>query len=124
MTWHPVASVDELAEGTYRIVELQGRSIGVYHVKGKFYAVHNYCPHQGAEVCRGPVCGTALESEVDTFVFGREDEILRCPWHGWEFDLTTGHSLFSPRVRVRAYPVEVQDGQVCVKLGDRTKKGV
>ena len=44
-----------------------------------------------------------------TFRFGREGEILRCPWHGWEFDVTTGRSIFNPHaVRVRAYPVAVE----------------
>jgi 3-phenylpropionate/trans-cinnamate dioxygenase ferredoxin subunit len=42
-------------------------------------------------------------------VLQREGEILRCPWHGWEFDLTTGRSVFMPaEVRVKSYPVEVQ----------------
>lgn len=114
---YPVAAVEELPAGSSKVFEVQGRSIGVYNVKGEYYAVHNYCPHQGAELCKGPVCGTTLESRVYEFNYGRDQEILRCPWHGWEFDLKTGKSLFSERVRVRKYPVLVVDNQVCIELG-------
>ncbi|WP_409344018.1 Rieske (2Fe-2S) protein [Paenibacillus sp. MBLB4367] len=117
MALYPVAAVEDLPAGTSKVVQVQGRSIGVYHVKDEYYAVHNYCPHQGAELCKGPVCGTTLESPVYEYRYGRDQEILRCPWHGWEFDLKTGKSLFSDRVRVRSYPVQVVDGQVCIVLG-------
>lgn len=115
---YPVAAVDDIPEGTYKIVEVEGRSIGVYNVKGTYYAIHNYCPHQGAELCRGPVCGTTLESPVFEYIYGRDQEIVRCPWHGWEFDLKTGKSLFSERVRTRNYRVEVIDGTVGIILGN------
>jgi nitrite reductase (NADH) small subunit len=113
----PVAAVDDIPEGTFKIAEVEGRSIGVYNVKGVYYAIHNHCPHQGAELCRGPVCGTTLESPVFEYIYGRDQEIVRCPWHGWEFDLKTGKSLFSERVRTRSYRVEVVDGQVGIVLG-------
>ncbi|TBL74546.1 Rieske (2Fe-2S) protein [Paenibacillus thalictri] len=117
MAVHNVAAVDELPEGTFKIVEVEGRSIGVYNVKGEIYAIHNYCPHQGAALCRGPVGGTTLESQVYEFIYGRDQEIVRCPWHGWEFDLKTGKSLFSDKVRTRSYKVQVEDGQIGIVIG-------
>lgn len=117
MAVHPVARVDELPVGAFKIVQIGQISIGVYNVKGEYYAVHNYCPHQGAELCKGHVCGTTLESEVYQFIYGRDEEILRCPWHGWEFDIKTGKSLFSDKVRTRSYPVIVENGLICVILG-------
>ena len=117
MALYPVAAASDIPAGRNIIVEVEGRSIGIYNVHGEFYAVHNYCPHQGAELCKGPVCGTTLESQVYEFKYGRDQEIIRCPWHGWEFNLKTGKSLFSDRVRVRSYPVQVADGQVCVIIG-------
>ncbi|MFK7697031.1 Rieske (2Fe-2S) protein [Paenibacillus sp. HJGM_3] len=117
MAVYPVASVGELPEGTYRIIQVEDRSIGLYNVKGEYYAIHNYCPHQGAELCKGPVCGTTLESQVYEYIYGREQEIVRCPWHGWEFDLKTGKSLFSEKVRVRSYPVVVENGTIGVVIG-------
>jgi 3-phenylpropionate/trans-cinnamate dioxygenase ferredoxin subunit len=105
---HVVARVGELRPGERKIVEVEGRSIGVFNVHGTFYALRNACPHQGAPLCLGLVQGTALPSEPGEYVWAREGEILRCPWHGWEFDLTTGKSIFNPhRTRVRRYDVSV-----------------
>jgi len=117
MKLFPAATTEEILEGMSKIIEVEGRSIGIFNVKGEYYAIHNYCPHQGAELCNGPVCGTTIESKVYEFIFGRNQEILRCPWHGWEFDLKTGKSLFNDRVRVRSYPVKIEKGKVCVLLG-------
>ncbi|GBG11424.1 hypothetical protein PAT3040_06241 [Paenibacillus agaridevorans] len=117
MAVYPVARTEEIPEGTFKIVQIEGRSIGVYNVKGEYYAINNYCPHQGAELCKGPVCGTTLESQVYEFIYGRDREILRCPWHGWEFDIKTGKSLFSDKVRARSYPVIEEDGQIGIVIG-------
>ena len=108
---HRVALVDEIPPGERRIVLVEGRSIGVFNVRGTFYAIRNLCPHQQAPLCEGRLLGTTLPSRPGEYVYGREGEILRCPWHGWEFDVTTGRSLYDPgRCRVRAYPVTVDTG--------------
>ena len=108
MATHVVARVGELGPGERKIVEIEGRSIGVFNVHGTFYALRNACPHQGAPLCLGLVQGTALPSKPGQYVWAREGEIIRCPWHGWEFDLTTGESIFNPhRTRVRRYAVSV-----------------
>lgn len=106
---HRVARVDEIPPGGRLIVAVEGRSIGVFNVRGTFHALRNLCPHQGAPLCEGPLAGTTLPSRPGEYILGREGEILRCPWHGWEFDVTTGASLFDPRrCRVRAYPVTLE----------------
>lgn len=108
---YEVCQVAELPPGQRRIVEIGGRSIGVFNVAGSYYALRNRCPHQGAPLCRGAITGTTLPGAVGEYPYGREGEIIRCPWHGWEFDLTTGRSVFNPhRVRVKSYPVEIEDG--------------
>jgi nitrite reductase/ring-hydroxylating ferredoxin subunit len=110
MTAHVVGPVSEIAPGGRKIVDVAGRSIGVFNVDGTFYALRNTCPHQGAPLCLGSVKGTAEQSRPGEYVWGREGRILRCPWHGWEFDLATGRSVFNPhRTRVRSYPVTVED---------------
>jgi|SRR5947209_17980867 len=110
MTAHVVGPVSEIAPGGRKIVDVAGRSIGVFNVDGTFYALRNTCPHQGAPLCLGSVKGTAERSRPGEYVWGREGRILRCPWHGWEFDLATGRSVFNPhRTRVRSYPVTVED---------------
>ena len=116
MDIHFVANVSELNPNKHLIVEVEGRSIGVYNVNGEIHALHNYCPHQGAELCKGPVSGTTIESEVYEYKYGRDKEIVRCPWHGWEFDIKTGKSLFNEKVRTRKYPVIVEEGKIGIVI--------
>ena len=113
MRRHVVARVAEIPPGRRLVVEIAGRSIGIFNAGGAFYAVRNSCPHQGGPLCLGPTVGLATSSRPGEIEYTREGEILRCPWHGWEFDLATGRSVFDPaRTRVRSYPVEiVPDGE-------------
>ena len=112
MAKHIVATVDEIPPGGRKIVEIAGRSIGVFNVQGRFYALRNSCPHQAAPLCLGAIKGMALPSKPGEYQYSRPGEILRCPWHGWEFDITTGRSIFNPhRMRVRTYEVTVEPEQ-------------
>ncbi len=117
MAVYYVAEVNSIPPSEHLIVEVEGRSIGIYNLNGEFYAIHNYCPHQGAALCLGPVCGTNLPSNVYEYSFGRQKEIVRCPWHGWEFDIKTGKSLFDEKVRARSYRTQVQNGRVGIVIG-------
>jgi 3-phenylpropionate/trans-cinnamate dioxygenase ferredoxin subunit len=109
MGQHIIGRVSELPPGERRIVEVEGRSIGVFNVHNQFYALRNRCPHQGAPLCLGAIKGMALPSKPGEYVWEREGEILRCPWHGWEFDITSGRSIFNPhQMRVRTYEVTVE----------------
>ncbi len=112
----PIARASEIPAGERRFVEVKGHSIGVFNVNGEFIAVLNLCPHELAPVCRGRVGGTTLPSPPGQFCWGREGEILACPWHGWEFDLLTGKALADQRVRLRRYPVTVADDTLYVTL--------
>jgi nitrite reductase/ring-hydroxylating ferredoxin subunit len=80
--------------------------VGVFNVGGRFFAYRNVCPHAGAPVCEGKICGTTAPSEVGEYILEREGEIVRCPWHGWEFDLLTGKHLVDERMKLRPYAVE------------------
>jgi nitrite reductase (NADH) small subunit len=112
----PVARAGDIRPGERRLVEVKGHAIGVFNVHGRFVAVLDVCPHELAPVCRGRVGGTTLPSPPGEYRWGREGEILACPWHGWEFDLLTGESLIDPRLRLRRYPVTVEDGTVFVTV--------
>jgi nitrite reductase (NADH) small subunit len=116
MAVHYVGEAEAIAEGECMIVEVEGRSIGVYRVNGELYALHNRCPHEGAQLCKGPVCGTTLPSLVYEYEYGRKGELVRCPWHGWEFEIKTGKSIFSDKVRTRTYKVLVDDGKIGIVL--------
>jgi 3-phenylpropionate/trans-cinnamate dioxygenase ferredoxin subunit len=109
MARHVVARVGDLPPGERTIVTLEGRSIGVFNVAGVFYALRNACPHQSAPLCQGRITGLLTAVDQQHLHYSRPGEIIRCPWHGWEFDITTGRSVFNPhRVRVRAYEVTVE----------------
>ncbi|MDQ3398495.1 MAG: Rieske (2Fe-2S) protein [Deinococcota bacterium] len=118
----PVASINDIPPGERKLVEVKGKSIGVFNVNGAFVAMLNYCPHEGAPVCLGRVSGTTLPSPPGEYRWGREGEILTCPWHGWEFDLLTGACLTDKRrlkkypVSVETYPVTVEEGRVFVTV--------
>lgn len=113
---HIVGRVSEVPIGQRRIVEAEGRSIGVFNVNGAFYALRNRCPHQGAPLCLGSVKGMTMPSKPGEYVWARDGEILRCPWHGWEFDLTNGRSIFNPhKVRVKTYEVTVEEPEDTVE---------
>ena len=106
---HAICRVSELPPGERKIVDVGSRSIGVFNVHGDFYALRSLCPHQGAPLCRGTITGTARASQPGEFFWEREGQVLRCPWHGWEFDITSGRSVFNPhRLRVRTYDVTVE----------------
>ncbi len=110
-----VARTVEIPPGMRRIVELEGRSIGIFNIHGSYVAVRNVCPHELAPVCQGRLGGTTFPSAPGEWVWGREGEILACPWHGWEFDLLTGACL-TDRRRLRMYEVTVDDDQIILMI--------
>jgi nitrite reductase/ring-hydroxylating ferredoxin subunit len=111
MARYVVATVDEIPPGERKIVEVAGRSIGVFNVGGEFFALRNRCPHQGGPLCTGRLAGLLQPGLPGEYHYSRAGEMLRCPWHGWEFDVRTGQSWFDPtRLRVRSYEVSVAPG--------------
>src|SRR5207244_6917357 len=83
---------DAPAEGTVRMIELEGHQIGLYTLAGAVYAIANRCPHRGAPLCAGKIA-TPIQTEADGIGLGQPNSILRCPWHKWEFDIATGRCL-------------------------------
>lgn len=110
-----VASRGELPVGARRLVEAHGKSIGLFNTGRQIVAVLNICPHAYAPVCRGKLGGTTLPSKAGEFIWGRENEILRCPWHGWEFDLHSGACL-TDRRRLKRFPVQIRDDKIYVEV--------
>jgi nitrite reductase/ring-hydroxylating ferredoxin subunit len=116
-----VASIDELPPGTRKIVEVAGRQVGVFNVGGEYFALRNRCPHQGGPLCEGRLAGRVeVAAPGEEIRYSRAGEILRCPWHSWEYDIRTGQSWFNPdQVRVRAYEVAVEPGDSLAAEGVR-----
>jgi nitrite reductase/ring-hydroxylating ferredoxin subunit len=107
---HPVCPVAELPPGERQIIEIDSESIGVFNVDGEFHALKNVCPHHLAPLCEGTVGGTSAPTDdVGDYNREKDGEIIRCPWHKWEFDITTGESVYNPhRLRTRTYETGVE----------------
>jgi len=112
---HLIGPVEELPEGEHTIRRLGKRTVGVFHTSAGFHAVLDVCPHRGAPVCQGVVTGTMLPSPPGEFVPGLDGLVLRCPWHGWEFDLRDGTSIGPvDRRDLKLLPTAVEDGRLYV----------
>lgn len=113
-----VGPVADFPVGSFKIIDVNGREIGITQLKnGEFRAVRNVCPHKGAPVCKGPIGGTSLPSKVGELIYGRDGEILACPWHGFEFDLNTGLEIFQDNpTKLLMFPVSVENGNVLVTM--------
>jgi 3-phenylpropionate/trans-cinnamate dioxygenase ferredoxin subunit len=116
MARHVVATVDDIPAGQRMLVKVGGREIGIFNIGGEFFAVSNRCPHEGASLCKGRIVGLVESSEPGSYQLSRRGELLRCPWHGWEFDLRTGKSWCEPdRTKVRSYDLKVEPGGALVE---------
>lgn len=121
MTEHVVATTTELADNDRLVVDIKGREIAVFRIDGEYYAYLNWCAHQGGPCCEGNLTGTvdaAYDSETHevTLSWGRENEILNCPWHGWEYDILSGKCLSRPDIQLPSYPVTIEDDNIVVHL--------
>jgi nitrite reductase/ring-hydroxylating ferredoxin subunit len=108
----------ELPPGGRKLVPVGKFGVGVFNVAGRYYAITNYCPHEGAPLCMGPLTGTTAPQagEERGVRWVQEGEVIRCPWHRWEFDITTGRTLAKPEKRIRSYEVRVVEGEVRLVL--------
>lgn len=95
-----VAQTAEVPEGERKIVQVDNLSIGVFHHQGNWYALRNSCLHRG-----GPVATGRLQGET-----------LTCPWHGYQYNLTSGELLTDPKARLEMYPVEVRNGEIHLQI--------
>jgi 3-phenylpropionate/trans-cinnamate dioxygenase ferredoxin subunit len=113
---HVVAAVGEIPPGGRKLVTAGGRAIVVFNLGGEFFALANRCPHRGGSLCHGRLTGLVQSNEPGQYHYSRRGEIIRCPWHAWEFDIRTGKSWCDPeRVRARNYAVSVEKGAALVE---------
>jgi nitrite reductase/ring-hydroxylating ferredoxin subunit len=117
MTWHTVAQSGEISPGRPKLVEVEGKEIGVFYHKEVYYAVLNVCPHARAPVCLGRIDAPVFVSPQGQYELQSDRPTLRCPWHHWEYDLQTGRAILEGiRQRVRIFPVKQEDGQIWVDV--------
>jgi nitrite reductase/ring-hydroxylating ferredoxin subunit len=116
MSRQVVARARDIAPGTCKIATVRGREIGIFNLGGEYFALSNRCPHAGGPLCRGRIGPLVLSDGPGDYRLTRERELLRCPWHGWEYDIRTGQSWCDPKsVRARQFQVRVEPGADLVK---------
>ena len=98
--WIPIAEASECPPGTSIERVADGRMVAIANVAGSWHAIDGLCPHQGGPLGTGALCGA----------------VLTCPWHGWQFDVTTGRHRISPTVRQTVHDVRERDGRIEVRL--------
>ncbi|MFT4881646.1 MAG: nitrite reductase/ring-hydroxylating ferredoxin subunit [Natronomonas sp.] len=103
-----VCPAAELPPGSRTVVSVDGHEVGVFNVEGDLLAIANACPHQLAPLCAGQLTGEVTAPAVGEYELTREHRVVRCPWHGWKFDLETGESVFNPHLRTGTYDVAVE----------------
>ncbi|NHM32888.1 Rieske (2Fe-2S) protein [Neobacillus terrae] len=115
---HPVCMEEELQSGEMKSLKIDRIPVVVIRSKeGELFALRDVCPHKGPALSDGSLDGTCTANEPGEYNFVKDGEILKCPWHSWEFDIRTGCSLFDPHnVRVKTYEVTEEDGKVFVHL--------
>lgn len=115
-TRHIVARVSDIAPGQRKRVEIGRRAIALFNLDGEFFAIGDTCPHEFGSLCKGKVVGLAEADVPGEYRFSRPGEFIKCPWHGWEFDIRTGQSYCDPEsVRVRHFDTTVAAGEDIVK---------
>ena len=100
--WHRVDGVDVPADGRVRSVVVDGRSIALARCGARLGALENRCPHQGGPLGEGSI----------------EKGLLRCPWHGYDYDPITGQPPEGFSDSVTSYPVDERPDGVYVQLPD------
>jgi nitrite reductase (NADH) small subunit len=91
----------EVPPGTIREFQLDGKTVAIANVGGKLFIINNTCLHRGGPLGEGELKG----------------QIVTCPWHGWQYDVTTGKLVTNPSVGVETYPVEVRGDDIFVDIG-------
>ncbi|MCH9682800.1 MAG: Rieske 2Fe-2S domain-containing protein, partial [Deltaproteobacteria bacterium] len=97
---HKALDPNELPEGRVKTVACGLATVCMTHHQGKYAALDNRCPHQGGPLGEGSI----------------ENGLLRCPWHGWDYDPTTGQSPGDFDDGIETYDVEVRDDGVYVAV--------
>ena len=95
-----IASKAEIPAGTGKVVEVGGKAVAVFNCDGSFYAMDNTCKHRGGPLGEGSFAGTTVS----------------CPWHGWEYDVTSGVCQMDPSIKVQTFDVKVDGDDILVSL--------
>lgn len=100
MGFERAAKQDEIPPGQIREFQIAGKSVAIANVDGKLFAINSICLHHGGPLGEGDL----------------EGNLVTCPWHGWQYDVSTGKLVQQPNSSVDCYPVELRGGEVFVDV--------
>ncbi len=95
-----IAKLSELKPGSGETVDVENASIALFNVNGMVHAIDNTCRHRGGPLGEGQLDG----------------QVVTCPWHGWQFDVTNGNCLTKPEACLTRYPVKIEGDKILVEL--------
>jgi NAD(P)H-dependent nitrite reductase small subunit len=95
-----VARRSDIPEGTGKSIEAGGKRIAVFNISGEFHAIDDACLHRGGPLGEGEV----------------EEAVVTCPWHLWQFDVTTGRCVQDQTMCTETYPVRLEGDEVQVEI--------
>ena len=95
-----VASTNELTSGEGKVIDAENEQIALFNIEGTYHAIDNICQHAGGPLGEGST----------------EGNVVTCPWHAWEYDVTSGACLTNPNVQQRSYPVTVEGNDIFIEL--------
>jgi nitrite reductase (NADH) small subunit len=101
MAFLRAARKDEIPVGSIREFQVDGKTLAIANVNGAFFAIDNTCLHRGGPLGQGPL----------------EGKVVTCPWHGWQYDVTTGRIAQNPTVGVACYALEVRGEDIWADCG-------
>lgn len=95
-----VAKKTEIPTGTGKVVEVAGKTVAVFNCEGMFYAIDNTCKHRGGPLGEGSLSGTTVT----------------CPWHGWEYDVSSGECTMDRSITVQKFDVTVDGDDLLIAI--------
>ncbi len=98
--WIEIAKTTDVSAGTGKEFTVENRIVALFCVDGEFHAIDGICAHAGGPVGDGAVTGC----------------IVTCPWHGWQYDVTTGAMCLNDQIRLESFSVKVEGESVMVEL--------
>jgi nitrite reductase (NADH) small subunit len=115
--WVLVCNINDLTELKFKIFEIKNMSIGLIKMNKQVKAILNYCPHAGAEICKGLVRQATIANTEFQIDYDTKKLVISCPWHGWEFDLTDGEPVFDGKCKpLRTFNVKIRDSSVYLRV--------
>lgn len=115
-----VKATDDFDDPGRELIEVDGRTVGVFKIDGEFHALLNECAHEGGPVCKGEVRNELVAEPVEVGTLADEDfdgeKIVSCPWHGYTYDLETGTHIGGDDVGLETFDIVVEDDTVYIEI--------